>query len=224
MGASIVEVEVGIEDFALEQTINTIENIEFKAERIVAKKNECLMPYLWAEAPSFDGLDEMLANDETVGEVELVADLEDERLYRMSWVRQVEILFRILVEEDGTVLSAQTTNTEGWHFRILFPTRDELARAYDDCQANGVDLNVKPLYNIDEGRQGRFGLTDGQEDALVDAFERGYYEIPREIDLEGLASEFDISHQALSERFRRGHKSLVENTLIIDARDRDTDS
>lgn len=218
MGASIVEVEVGIEDFALEQTITAIEEIEFNAERIVAKESGCLMPYLWVGAPSFDGLDEALANDDTVGEAELLADLEDERLYRMSWDRQVEVLFRILVKEDGTVLSAQTTNAGAWDFRILFPTRDGLSRAYEDCQTNEIHLDVKSIYNIEEGRQGRFGLTDGQQDALVDAFECGYYEIPRDIDMEELASKFDISHQALSERFRRGHKALVENTLIINSR------
>ena len=49
------------------------------------------------------------------------------------------------------------------------------------------------------------------------AFEAGYYNIPRDVTSEELAAELDVSHQALSERFRRGHKQLVGQHFITNA-------
>ena len=47
------------------------------------------------------------------------------------------------------------------------------------------------------------------------AFEAGYYNIPRSISAEELATDLGISHQALSARFRRAHSQLVESELVI---------
>ena len=33
--------------------------------------------------------------------------------------------------------------------------------------------------------------------------------------LDDLADELDVSHQALSERLHRGHKTLIQNALIV---------
>ena len=45
--------------------------------------------------------------------------------------------------------------------------------------------------------------------------------MPREVTSQDLADEFDISHQALSERFRRATKNLVASTLAVDEDDED---
>lgn len=58
-------------------------------------------------------------------------------------------------------------------------------------------------------------LTETQRETLVAALRSGYYEVPRETALSELAEEFGISSQALSNRFRRAHKSLAENAVLI---------
>lgn len=45
------------------------------------------------------------------------------------------------------------------------------------------------------------------------ALDRGYYDIPRTIDVGGLAEEFGVSRQAVSERLRRGHRTIIKNGL-----------
>lgn len=102
---------------------------------------------------------------------------------------------------------------------MLFPTRDALSRTYEYYETNGIRFEILSVYNVDDDRQGRFGLTDEQQETLTAAFEAGYYEVPREVNMEELASEFDISHQALSERIRRAHRGLVKNTVMIGPRD-----
>ncbi|MFC4988113.1 helix-turn-helix domain-containing protein [Saliphagus infecundisoli] len=66
---------------------------------------------------------------------------------------------------------------------------------------------------VDTDRQGQFDLTTGQEEALTMALARGYCDIPRTVDMEELADELGVSHQALSERLRRAHGTLVGNAL-----------
>ncbi|MFC4989742.1 MULTISPECIES: helix-turn-helix domain-containing protein [Saliphagus] len=214
MSGTIVEVGLALEDLSLEHTLTAIEGLECEVERLVADDEARVMPFLWVEAPDLEGLDEVFEEDDTVDEVSLVTDLGTERLYRMEWVARIDALVRILVEENGTVLSARA-DAEGWSLRLLFPTREAVSRTHSYCREKEIGLEIRTIYSLDDGRQGRFDLTDGQQDVLVAAYERGYYEIPRDADLEDLAAEFDISHQALSERLRRAHRSLVENTVII---------
>ncbi|WP_114579549.1 helix-turn-helix domain-containing protein [Saliphagus sp. LR7] len=224
MTGTIAELKVDLEDFALEHTLTTVTDLSCEVERLVASDPETLMPFLWVEAPpsALDELEDVFATDETTDQVECITELYGERLYRMHWIRRIELLVQILVEEEGTILSA-SGSADGWHLRLLFPTRDALSRTDDYCRSHDLKYEILSIYNIDEGRKGRFGLTDAQQDTIVAAFEQGYYEIPREIDSEELATEFDISHQALSERLRRGHKALVKNTVMIGPRASDDD-
>jgi predicted DNA binding protein len=57
-------------------------------------------------------------------------------------------------------------------------------------------------------------LTDTQREALVLAYERGYFGSPRETSLEEVAAELDITQQSLSSRLRRGHRRLIAATLV----------
>jgi len=63
---------------------------------------------------------------------------------------------------------------------------------------------------------GRYGLTDAQFEALATAWERGFYTVPREVELVDIAADLGISHQALSERLRRGIDALIQDTLMVD--------
>ena len=216
MGGTVAEIGLDANEFALAETMGQLDDVQFEIERIVASDSNHVMPYVWVESDDFErvGLDDLLEADESVETIELLADLGEERLYQMDWVSRIETLVQILIEEDGTVLSAQG-NSDGWTLRILVPEREALSRTYEYCQSNELSMDIYTIYNLDEGRKGRFGLTDDQQDTLETAFEHGYYEIPRDALMDELAAEFDISHQALSERLRRAHGTLVENAIII---------
>lgn len=156
----------------------------------------------------------MLERDESIEGFELLSEFDDEQLYRMEWVEQIQTLVQILVEEDGSILAA-FGDASGWELRVLFSDRDSLSRTYDYCQEAGLTMDVHSIYRLDDGREGRFGLTDEQQDTLVAAYDRGYFDVPGAITLTDLAEDLGISHQALSERLRRGEKSVLENTVVI---------
>ncbi|MFC6905339.1 helix-turn-helix domain-containing protein [Halalkalicoccus tibetensis] len=220
MSATIVEIELPADEFALSRTLSELENVEFEIERFVAQDMDHVMPFVWVTGNDGEAIKECLERDESVDSLERLSELEGEWLYRMEWVERIQTVVQILVEEQGSILAA-FGDESGWQLRVLFAQRDALSRTYDYCQDAGLTIDIRSVYRLDDGREGRFGLTDEQQDTLVAAFDSGYFDVPRSITLTDLAADLDISHQALSERLRRGQKSVLKNTVIIGDEDRE---
>jgi predicted DNA binding protein len=212
--ATIAEIRIPSSQFALNHTLTTLEDARFEIERIVAHESEHVMPYVWATGVDPEELERVVEDDPSVEVAEQLARPGDSALYQMKWISSIETLVHLLVEEEGTVLAAEGTH-DGWFLRVLFPAREALSRTYDFCRERDLTIDVRRIYNVDDGKQGRFGLTERQEATLTEAYDRGYYSVPREVSLSELAEELDVSHQALSERLRRSHRALIENAVII---------
>lgn len=214
--STIAELSIPAGEFALQHTLEAVDDLGIEIERVVAYDPDYVMPYVWfsGDDSTLADVDDALAADPTVTEAELLTDLRNERLYRMTWVDDVTGILHLLTEEQATVLNA-TVMDQQWRFRVLFPERDALSQMYEFATEQGVTIDLQRIHRLDENRHGRFGLTDAQHETLIQALDRGYYEIPRKVDMEGLSNELEISHQALSERLRRAHRALVEEAIGI---------
>ena len=212
--STIANIELPAEEFALYDSLVAVPDLELDVERVVAHDDERVMPFIWVSSDHMDDVDRAFENDPSIENVELLSDLGEERLYRMNWTTEIEVVVQILVEADATVLDAFGTDGR-WEFRILFPERESLSATHDFCEDEGLTIDIRNIYEMDADRHGRFGLSEAQHETLVAAFEHGHYEVPRDITLDDLADELDVSHQALSERFRRAYNTLIENTLIV---------
>ncbi|WP_306059534.1 helix-turn-helix domain-containing protein [Natronococcus wangiae] len=215
--STIAELAIPAEEFALWHTLDATTGLDVEIERVVAYDPDHVMPYVWllGDEATLADADDALAADSTVDEAELLSDIGGERLYRMNWIDDVTVILHLLTEEQATVLDATVENTQ-WRFRVLFPERDALSRTYEFATDQGVSIDLQKIHRLDETRHGRFDLTDAQHETLVAALDRGYYDIPRTIDMEKLSDELEISHQALSERLRRAHRALVEEAIGVD--------
>lgn len=211
--ASIAEFRLPTEEFCLAETVS-VTDASFELLQIVAYDSACVLPFVRAtgDERTLDGLDELLAADPTVETVERVAAMEDSRLYRVEWVDSIETTVHLLLEEGATILEAATVD-EQWQLRSLFPDRDSLSRTYECCEERGLSVTVDRIYELTDVRHQQFGLTTQQHETMLAALEHGYYDVPREASLTDLAEELDVSHQALSERLRRGHGNLVKHAL-----------
>jgi predicted DNA binding protein len=211
---TIAEFELPVTEFALGGSFERVPDLEIEIERLVAHDHGQLMPLMWVTAEDFDAVDEAFEFDTSIESAERLSIVGDDQLYRMAWVESTEMVAGVLVEEEGTVLSAPG-NESGWEFRVLFSDRKALSRTYDFAEEQELSVTVSRIYDLDETRSGRFGLTEEQHETLVNAVEEGYFDVPRSITQPELAKKLGISHQALSERLRRAQKTLTRNTIII---------
>lgn len=122
-------------------------------------------------------------------------------------------LVRSLVESDLAVLSATGDEAE-WTFSVRADGWEAVAAFRQRCEREGVRVRIdglSPLVDADSPARGT--LTEIQRETLVEATRRGYYDTPRETDLQELADHFDITPRAVSKRLRRATANLVEKTL-----------
>jgi len=209
-------------EFALAETLSSVREATFEVEEIVETGDDSVMPLVWAGAADQDRLDDALRADPTTEHVELLSSHGERWLYRMEWADNVQLLLQMLVANEATALEASTSG-ERWVLRIMFPTHDEVSATREFCQEHNITLGVHSIREMDTEPAGRYGLTEEQYEALRVACESGYYAVPREIALDDLAEDFDISHQAFSERLRRAVDALVRDTLLIEEDPPETD-
>lgn len=119
-----------------------------------------------------------------------------------------------LLEHDATVFEAIATRDD-WYLRLFFPDREGLSTTSDFADARSLSMDVERVSELFRGERDHYGLTDEQHETLVAAFEDGYYEFPHGVTTEELGERFGISAQAVADRFRRGHGSLVEETVVV---------
>ncbi|MHB9288635.1 helix-turn-helix domain-containing protein [Halobacteriales archaeon Cl-PHB] len=87
---------------------------------------------------------------------------------------------------------------------------DDLQAVVDDLPA-GASADVVRIGDYAAAMDG--GLTDRQRAAVEAAWEAGYYELPREGDIEAVADELDCAISTASDLLRRAERVLVADTI-----------
>lgn len=215
--ATIIQAEISASEFALSETLNTCSDVTVECEQFVSQPDDKVLPLVWVRTTTPERFEAALDQDDTVGSYTRIAGTETEWLYEMSWNGNIKLIVQMLTTEGAVILDTRGSS-EGWHLRVLFPERDNIRTTLDFCSTHNLSIDIHTIRNFDDGDadQGsiRAGLTAAQYEALSLAYQRGYFSVPRAIDLESLADEVGVSHQALSERLRRGHATLIGETLM----------
>jgi len=219
---TLVRGVVPASEFALNHALETVPEMEFELERIVETGDQAVMPLLWVRGADEERIAAAFEEDPTVNEIDLLVGFDGEFLYRMEWTDNIDLVVRMLTNAEATILDAYGKGGR-WELRILYQERDHFSSVNEFCNSHDLTFDVKSIRELDGEPAGRFGLTTDQFEALTTAAERGLYAVPREVTLDDLAEEFDISHQALSERIRRGTGALIEDALLVGASELDED-
>lgn len=212
MTAVIAELEIPSEQIAMSETLTQFEEIEFDVQELVAH-DDVVSPFVWVSGVGIDRLESAFDADPSVGSYRRLTEKSDGSvLYEMEWSRDADIVLR-LIEEAGAVLHA-TGETDCWFFQLLYPTHEALSRSYEECRREGLAVDVIRIYRAKDGDDGTSLLTENQRETVIQAFDRGYYDIPRRTTLGELAESRGTSHQSLSEQLRRAHRNLIETHVI----------
>lgn len=210
---TIAELTLPADRFALRDTLEAFPDARFEIRRI-GYSAERVLPFVWVRGAEFSSVEATFANDESVIDVEALADIDSERLYWMEWTDETRAVISILAEENGLILNARGQG-DYWRIWLLFPNRRSLLKTYEFCADVGLAPSLTGVTDIGEEWPSQAGLTEAQYDAIRLAYEHGHYGIPRDTTIDELAAELGISHQATSERLRRAHGVLVGNVLAV---------
>jgi len=210
--ANTARFELPAAGFALVELFERVPDAAVELEPAVANPDDHAL--LMIEADAHRAVDAALRSSPSVAAVERFGHEQHQARYRVTWEGRARRVIRRLVAE-GVTLTGLHGASGCWKLRVLAPDRAATARAYDALEDLGCDPSCQSITTLKNGWANHPGMSDKQHQALTRAFEFGYYDIPRGITIEELASDLGISHQALSERFRRAHRELIEETRMI---------
>jgi len=110
-----------------------------------------------------------------------------------------------LADSDCYLMSADTRGDGTISWRVMTRDRDEVKKLVARLRRVKCEVELSKLTPIDD----REVLTGRQEEIIMMAFERGYFDTPRRAKLKDLSRITGVSQATLSEILRKGQKRIV---------------
>ncbi|WP_227378840.1 helix-turn-helix domain-containing protein [Haladaptatus halobius] len=210
----VADVTVPADSFTLQHALTTEPEMIVEADRLASHSAEEVMPLLWASGGDFEVFQKAMQDDPTVNNVTVIEESADRVLYQVIWHDEFVDLINEMIDQHASIVEAKA-HGEKWRLQLRFIEEDQVSTFRDHFTERGYSFQANKISFSTAPRQRTYGLTTEQRDTLVTAFQRGYFNVPRDFSLEDLAEVFDISSNAVSQRIRRGSANLIEHALII---------
>lgn len=208
----MIEATIPTDQFILAETIEQIPTVEFEFVRLALHNAECVLPFLWGTASQPEQLDAALENDSATARVTRLSSGENRHLYAIEWTPEATSLIKEFAETHGSVLAVTGTANQ-WTVRTLFPDRETASDTFQSWCDDSINPSLSRIGNMSCEKETMMGLSSTQYNTIAKAFQTEYYSVPRGTTLDELAADLKVSHQAVSERLRRGHAHLAERLL-----------
>lgn len=200
------------DQFSLGTIFEQLPDVTVELERIIPAR-DVVIPYFWVRGTPVDDIEGAFTEHPGVKRIDLVDSVADEYLLRVEWAVDYEDVLTALTETKIALIEATGTNQQ-WTFEIRGDARTDIATFQSRCRELDIPVTPTELHALTPVETAtEEALTETQQEALVLAFERGYFESPREVTMEDLGDELGISHQAVASRLRRGIKHILGSTL-----------
>ncbi|MBX0305150.1 bacterio-opsin activator domain-containing protein [Haloarcula salinisoli] len=200
------------DQFPLGTLFKQLPGVTVELERIIPAQ-DVVVPYFWVRGTAVEDIEEAFHDHPGVKKIQLVDSVEDEYLLRVEWTLEYDGVISTLMETGVPLIKAVGTN-EGWTFDIRGDDRRDIAAFQERCREKDISIMLTKLHAltpIDSETQA--ALTDTQQEALVLAYERGYFNTPRDVKMVDIGDELGISQQAVASRLRRGISAILGSTL-----------
>ncbi|QSW99138.1 bacterio-opsin activator domain-containing protein [Haloterrigena alkaliphila] len=200
------------DQFPLGTVFEQLPDVTVELERIIPAR-DVVIPYFWVRGTPVDDIEGTFREHPGVERIELVDSVADEYLLRVEWALDYDDVLTTLTETKIALIKATGTNQQ-WTFEIRGDARSDISNFQSRCRELNIPITLtelRALTPIETTTEA--ALTEAQQEALVLAYNRGYFNSPRDVTMEGLGSELDISHQAVASRLRRGIKHILGSTL-----------
>jgi len=175
--------------------------------------------FFWVEASDFAAVEDAFETDETVTDYATVAETPERRTYQISYSEDAKLISPAITDLNGLMLSSES-HAEGWIVELRLQDHSSLYQLGQRAEEMALTFDIREIHQIESTDvRSEFALTEPQIEALMTAYEHGYYDEPREISLEELGSILGISRTAVSGRLKRASSRLIEARLDYDDSD-----
>lgn len=209
--ATVAEFTLEPKEFPLGTVFEEHPGVTVQLERVVPDVNGTV-PYFWVRGTQTGDIAAQFSGHPGVRDIRLVDRLDGEHLLRCRWVPEYDNILDAL-EVPGVVLRSAVGTSEEWTFEICGESREHVAKFRRYCHDHDVSATLTTLHTP-RPLESQYDLTEKQREALVLAYEFGYFNSPRETPMADVAAKLGISQQALASRLRRGSRRLIEQCLI----------
>ncbi|MFC6723245.1 bacterio-opsin activator domain-containing protein [Halobium palmae] len=201
--------------FLLGETLAEVPEMVVELQQVVAHSDDKLVPFFWVHHGNKEEFDTVVRNDSTLEDVVLLDEFERGTSYRGLWKKHARAVAYAYIEAGGTILQA-TGQNDTWTLRMRFDDEKSVRDFHQYCRREEIPFTLNQLYRPSQPMAGgQYGLSPSQRELLVDAYQTGYYDVPRSLNMTDLSDEMGTTQQNLSKRFRRAYATLIENTLVV---------
>ena len=209
--ATVMEFTSPAAEFPLGSVFENLPGVTVELERLIPHET-LIIPYFWVRGAETEDIEASFESHVGVTDIRLVDSVENEYLMRATWEQEYFGVLSALAKASVVLLSGVGTKDE-WRFEVRGESQEVIAAFREYCQENDIPITITAVHAMLPIQGEGYELTETQREALVLAYERGYFDTPRESSLEEIAAELGITQQSLSSRLRRGHRRLIEATL-----------
>lgn len=169
----------------------------------------------WVLSEHYDRFDAALDDSSLIESWSCLAEVTDRRLYDIVVAEASELFDVIAISHEHHLVWQVMSAHHGRLFvRAIVPNRRSLQRFSRAVQERHFAFSLRrAIADLEPALGDRLSLTAPQREAVLLAYERGYYRQPREVSLEELGREIGISESAVSARIRRGLSNLIADCL-----------
>ncbi len=200
------------DQFPLGTVFAQLPDVAIELERLIPSR-DVVIPYFWVRGTEVEDIEGAFSDHPGIRQLQLVDSVEDEYLLRVEWSLEYDDVLSVLSETDIPLVKATGTSQQ-WTFNIRGDTRSDIATFHSRCREAEIPVTLTKLHALTPVEtETEAALTETQQDALALAYERGYFESPREVTMEELGDELGISQQAVGSRLRRGMKHILGSTF-----------
>ncbi len=222
----LTEVEFEHEDGALADTFAALPDLDVEVMRETSTTPHNNVYFLRIECDSAEEVHDILDKDHTVSEAQQKPKFDRESLWTVKFAPETKLLAPQVTQHGGLVLDARNSDSPtccGWNERWMLPDREAIQDIWQHARNEGFRFDLLEFHQgggTDGLQIGRDALTDPQRRTLEFAYENGYFAEPRETSLEELGDALDLSASAVGGRLKRGLKTLVGETLVVEGREK----
>ncbi|MDG5775093.1 helix-turn-helix domain-containing protein [Haloarculaceae archaeon H-GB1-1] len=209
--ATVMEFTSPAEEFPLGSVFENLPGVTVELERLIPHET-LIIPYFWVRGVETEAIEAAFDPHPGVTDIRLIDSVEDEYLMRAEWEQEYFGVLSALAKANVAVLTGIGTKDK-WRFEVRGESQEAIADFREYCQDNDIPIEITAVHAMLPIQGEGYELTETQCEALVLAYERGYFDSPRKVSLEEVAEELGITQQSLSSRLRRGHRRLIGATL-----------